>query len=217
MTLTLLDLYNSAATQEWSMYDNDANSTEEFEKSLVLAINKAVCEILYSYPFSFRERTHIIITVPNINSYELPTGLIKQEKNGEFSVKINSQKLKFVTDIQEFQKGIPEEFMIKGNKIYLNPLSKEKCMVTIEYLTLAIGENKDGEDIYCLKDESDKLSVPEYLEELLKNAVITRTMLNSIASESDENYSSYKKQSEIAYRLLVKYSKGVDGIKKICI
>ena len=32
MTLTLLDLYNSAATQEWSMYDNDANSTEEFEK-----------------------------------------------------------------------------------------------------------------------------------------------------------------------------------------
>ena len=108
MTLTLLDLYNSAATQEWSMYDNDANSTEEFEKSLVLAINKAVCEILYSYPFSFRERTHIIITVPNINSYELPTGLIKQEKNGEFSVKINSQKLKFVTDIQEFQKGIPE-------------------------------------------------------------------------------------------------------------
>ena len=217
MTLTLLDLYNSAATQEWSMYDNDANSTEEFEKSLVLAINKAVCEILYSYPFSFRERTHIIITVPNINSYELPTGLIKQEKNGEFSVKINSQKLKFVTDIQEFQKGIPEEFMIKGNKIYLNPLPKEKCMITIEYLTLAIGENNDGEDIYCLKDESDKLSVPEYLEELLKNAVITRTMLNSIASESDENYSSYKKQSEIAYRLLVKYSKGVDGIKKICI
>lgn len=217
MTLTLLDLYNSAATQEWSMYDNDANSTEEFEKSLVLAINKAVCEILYSYPFSFRERIHIIITVPNINSYELPTGLIKQEKNGEFSVKINSQKLKFVTDIQEFQKGIPEEFMIKGNKIYLNPLSKEKCMVTIEYLTLAIGENKDGEDIYRLKDESDKLSVPEYLEELLKNAVITRTMLNSIASESDENYSSYRKQSETAYRLLVKYSKGVDGIKKICI
>lgn len=24
MTITLLDLYNTAATQEWSMYDNDA-------------------------------------------------------------------------------------------------------------------------------------------------------------------------------------------------
>ena len=48
MTITLLDLYNTAATQEWSMYDNDAASKEEFEKSLVLSLNKAVSEILYS-------------------------------------------------------------------------------------------------------------------------------------------------------------------------
>lgn len=52
MTITLLDLYNTAATQEWSMYDNDAASKEEFEKSLVLSLNKAASEILYSYPFS---------------------------------------------------------------------------------------------------------------------------------------------------------------------
>ena len=39
MTITLLDLYNTAATQEWSMYDNDAASKEEFEKSLVLSLN----------------------------------------------------------------------------------------------------------------------------------------------------------------------------------
>ena len=53
----------------------------------------------------------------------------------------------------------------------------------------------------------------EHLEELLKNAIIARTMLNSIASETDENYSAYKKQSETAYRLLVKYAKGV-GVEK---
>lgn len=51
MTITLLDLYNTAATQEWSMYDNDAASKEEFEKSLVLSLNKADIRILYSYPF----------------------------------------------------------------------------------------------------------------------------------------------------------------------
>ena len=45
MTLTLLDLYNSTATQEWSMYDNDAASDAEFEQSLVLAINKALDSI----------------------------------------------------------------------------------------------------------------------------------------------------------------------------
>ena len=80
MTITLLDLYNTAATQEWSMYDNDAASKEEFEKSLVLSLNKAVSEILYSYPFSFRERTHVIITVPNIKSYAIPCGLIKRDE-----------------------------------------------------------------------------------------------------------------------------------------
>ena len=38
-------------------------------------------------------------------------------------------------------------------------------------------------------------------------------MLKILSSEGDENYSAYKKQSEIAYRLLVKYSKGV-GLDK---
>ena len=42
-------------------------------------------------------------------------------------------------------------------------------------------------------------------------------MLNTIASEGDENYSAYKKQADKAYRLLIKYSKGVgkDKIMKI--
>ena len=45
MTITLLDLYNTAASQEWAMYDNDATSNAELESSLVLAINKAILEI----------------------------------------------------------------------------------------------------------------------------------------------------------------------------
>ena len=48
MTLTLLDLYNTAASQEWSMYDNDAASESEFEDSLVLALNKAIVDIYSS-------------------------------------------------------------------------------------------------------------------------------------------------------------------------
>ena len=109
----------------------------------------------------------------------------------------------------------PTAFCIIGNKIVLNSAPSEKGMLTIDYYTLAIGQNKEGEDIFVLKNQDDILDVPEYLEELLKNAVIARAMLNSIASESDENYSAYKKQSETAYRLLVKYSKGVGVDKSI--
>lgn len=215
MTITLLDLYNSAATQEWSMYDNDAASKEEFEKSLVLALNKAIQEILYSYPFSFRERTHVIITIPNIKSYSAPKGLIKRNSNGEHCIRINSKSLRPIKEMPAETFGIPDKFYIQGDKIILSPTPKEKCLITIEYITLAIGENKEGEEIYNLKDDSDILTVPPHLEELLKNAVISRTMLNSIASESDENYSAYKKQSETTYRLLIKYSKGVGQDKAV--
>ena len=217
MTLTLLDLYNTAATQEWSMYDNDAESDEEFEKSLVLALNKATQEILYSYPFKFRERTHIILTVPNINSYDIPSGIIQKNIFGKYLVKLGSDYLKFVKDFSSIEEksGIPTEFYIKNDKIIFNPIPNEKSIITIEYITLAIGENESGEEIYVLKNDSDTISIPPHLEELLKNAIITRTMLNSIASEGDENYSAYKKQSETAYRLLMKYSKGVGQDKAI--
>ena len=217
MTLTFLDLYNTAASQEWSMYDNDATASDEFEKALVIDLNKAVTEILYSYPFRFRERTHIFFTIPNINSYTLPKGIIKKDKKGIYSVKINSSPLKFISDPSDDRQGIPDSFYIKGSKMILYPSPKEKFIITVDYLTLAVGEDKKGDEILSLKSEDDIISVPEYLEEIFKNAVISRTMLNSIASETDENYSAYKKQSEAAYKQLVKYSKGVMADKKLII
>ena len=217
MTLTLLNLYNAAATQEGSMYDNDAASGSEFENSLVLALNKALQEILYSYPFAFRERTHIVLTLPNIKAYDLPVGIIRKNAVGKYCVKLGTKFLDLIEkpDLLGDSTGIPEGFFIKNNKIYFYPTPEAQSIITIEYTTLCVGENKSGDEIFALKNDDDIVDVPPHLEELLKNAVISRAMLNSIASESDENYSAYKKQSETAYRLLIKYAKGVDGEKRV--
>ena len=217
MTLTLLDLYNTAASQEWAMYDNDAVSDSEFEDSFVLAINKSIIEILASYDFPFRERTHLILTIPKMDAYDLPSGLIKKDLNGKYAVKHNSALLKFIENPLDLDSkmGVPEGFYIKNDKIVLYPTPQEKGLVTIDYITLAIGENAQGEEIYALKKDSDILTVPVHLEELMKEAIITRTMLNTIASESDENYSAYLKQANKAYKLLIKYSKGVGLDKSI--
>ena len=91
MTITLLDLYNLTASQEWAMYDNDALSDAEFEDSLVLAINKAILDIYASFDFPFRERTHLILSFPKMDAYDLPNGLIKRNKNGQHIVKYNSK------------------------------------------------------------------------------------------------------------------------------
>lgn len=217
MTLTLLDLYNNAASQEWAMYDNDATSTSEMEDSLVLALNKAILEIYASYDFPFRERTHVIITIPKVEDYDMPNGLIKRNEEGKYIVKYNSEILNFIEDSSNLAAkiGVPAGFYVKNDKLILYPVPCEKNIITIDYYTLAIGENSSGEEIYSLKNASDVLVVPVYLEELAKEAIITRTMLNSIASESDENFSAYKKQADKAYKLLVKYSKGVTAEKNI--
>ena len=217
MTLTLLDLYNAAASQEWAMYDNDAVSDSEFEASFVLAINKSILEILTSYDFPFRARTHLILTIPKMDAYDLPSGLIKKDDKGRHAVKYNSVRLDFIENPLELKdkSGVPEGFYIKNDKIMLYPTPQEKGLVTIDYLTLAIGENSKGEEIFTLKNDTDILSVPAHLEELMKEAIITRTMLNTIAAESDENYSAYQKQADRAYKLLIKYSKGVKLDKSI--
>ena len=224
MTLTLLDLYNTASSQEWSMYDSDALTQGELENSLVIALNKALTEILYSYPFKFREKTHVLLTIPKIAAYDIPKGIILKDELGDYCVKINTQKLKYsdfvklkgmAENCQNESPKTPKIFSISGDKLILYPVPLEKMIVTIDYQTLAVGEDSNGEDIYALKNINDKISVPEHLEELLKNAVIARTMLNSIASETDENFSAYKKQSETAYRLLIKYSKGLTIDKNI--
>ena len=217
MTITLLDLYNTAASQEWAMYDNDALSDAEFEDSFVLALNKAIIDIYSTYEFPFRERTHLILTMPKMNSYDLPKGIIKRDNNGNYMVRYNSQLLKYIenTTFLEEKLGVPEYFYIKNNSIMLYPIPQEKGVVTIDYMTLAIGESADGEEIYSLKKDTDILSVPIQLEELMKEAIITRTMLNTIASEGDENYSAYKKQADKALRLLLKYSKGLEKNKGI--
>ncbi len=215
MTLTLLDLYNTAASQEWAMYDNDAASDAEFEDSLVVALNKAIQEIYLSYDFTFRDRTHLILTIPRVDAYSLPKGLIKRDSNGRHIVKYNSDLLKLIDNPSSLTPkfGVPTGFFIKKDKFILYPTPMEKGIVTIDYLTLTIGENTNGDEIYSLQKDSDTLSVPVHLEALMKEAIITRTMLNTIASESDENFSAYKKQADKAYKLLVKYSKGV-GLDK---
>lgn len=216
MAITLLDLYNTAASQEWAMYDNDALSDAEFEDSLVLALNKSIMEIYSSYDFPFRDRTHLILTIPRMDSYDMPHGIIKRDKKGNHIVKYNSEQLDFIEDPSSLEKklGVPESFYIQNDKIVLYPVPQEKGIVTIDYMTLVIGETKDGNELFVLKNDSDILLVPIHLEELMKEAIITRTMLNTIASESDENYSAYLKQADRAYKLLVKYSKGVELDKK---
>ena len=219
MTITFLNLYNEIAAQPWSMFDSNAESESDFEPALVSTINKALVDIWYSYPFSFRLKTHSLITFPKQATYNLPQGNIKNETSIEenlFSVSINGKYLEYTDEPQESQTtGIPTSFSIENDSIILSPIPDKKYVIKIKYLTLAIGYDKDDNEIFCLEKPTDYILIPEKYETLFKNVVIAKTLLESIVSVNDDNYVGYKLQFDKAYKLFLKVTNPVQKSKTI--
>lgn len=220
MALTFIDIYNAVAEQAWSMYDADAETKEDFESGLKSSINKALTELWCSYDFPFRIKNHIIKTQKDVNSYDMPTGnILKKSVNDSYvySIRVDRNYLSLVDDIKtkEEKSGKPKEFQINNDQILLYPTPNDEYTVISEYLELAISEDDFGDKRYELKEDEDTIDVPEKLEVLFKNALITKSMLYAIASKGDENYSGYLEQYENAYKDLIKYCNGIDKDKRI--
>lgn len=220
MAITLLDLYNKVASQSWSMFDDDAQETEDFYPSLLSAINKALVEIWCSYPFDFRLREKNLVTQKYINKYSLPDGSILQKNTsvGErYSVICSRKYLEFIEspELLEFEIGKPEGFFIKNNSLCFYPAPDAMYKVKITYLTFAVGVDSENKPIYALREASDKILIPEKYEQLFINALISKSMMYVLASPSDENYSGYAIQYEKAYKLLIKAVGGRKRNRKI--
>ncbi|MBR1908561.1 hypothetical protein IJ818_06465 [bacterium] len=220
MALTFLDIYNEVAGQAWSMYDGDAESIDEMESALKSSINKALSEIWCSYPFPFRNKTFTITTSSGNAQYSTPNGnIIKKTVSCKqvYSVRIGKNYLEFLDDYEtlEDKEDKPTGFYIKNDSLFLYPAPDDVYTVTIEYLTLAIGENDFGDSVYSLQNDEDTIDVPEKYENIFKNALITKSMLYAIASEQDENYSGYKEQFDKAYKILISYTAGLDKEKRV--
>lgn len=220
MTLTFIDIYNEVAGQAWSMYDGDVENSEEMESALKSSINKALSELWCSYPFPFRIKILNFTTKNGISRYATPSGnILKKSVSGKqvYSIRINKTYLEYLDDYEvlEDKVGEPIGFYISNDEIILYPTPDNLYNVAIEYLTLAIGENDFGDSIYSLVNDNDAINIPEKYENIFKNALMTKSMLYAIASESDENYSGYKEQFEKAYKILLNYTSGLNKDKRV--
>ncbi|MBQ6516300.1 hypothetical protein IJI31_03880 [bacterium] len=214
MALKFIDIYNDAAAQAWSMFDSEIEDKSDFDKALVSSINKALSDLWASYPFPFRLKNYSFYTRPHVVSYPLPYGQIMADSSG-FDISLNGERLILSESEYEDKEDLPQKFYFKNNYICLNPIPDKRYKVDMSFLTLAYSVKSDGTPVFELKNEEDLIDIPDYLNTLFKNALITKTMLYSISSKSDEIYSGYKEQFEKAFRLLVKYSKSVNTDKKV--
>ncbi len=213
MTINFLDLYNDVASQPWSMFDYGAETSSDLEPALVSSINKAIIDIWYSYPFSFRLKKYNLITNPRYNSYNIPDGNILNESSIEdnlFAITIDGKHLSYNPELKEDRKlGTPKEFTISDDEIILSPVPDRRYQVSIKYLTLSIGFNEDDEEIFYLENPTDYIDIPLKYESIFKNAVKAKAMLESLVSTGDENYLGYKIQFDKAYKLLIKVTNPV--------
>ena len=218
--LTLISLYNKITGQAWSMFDGDVEAQDEFESSVTSSIQKALSALWNSYKFPFRNKTLKFQTKKGVEVYSTPNGNIAQKrvKNKKVhSIKIGKKYLEYEPDYEllEEKEGEPEKFYYKNDNLYLYPTPDNAYKVEVEYWTIFAACDEDGIVKATLENENDYINIPEKYEDLFEMALLPKTMVYAIASDSDENHSGYQRQYEEAYKNLIEFSKGIDIEKRI--
>lgn len=218
--LTLLNLYNKITGQAWSMFDTDAESSDDFEPAVINSIQKALSYLWCSYKFPFRIKTFVFNSSKNKDSYPLPNGnIIKKviSDNEVYAVKYNKKFLEYLSNYETLEEktGEPKGFYIKNDKIFLYPTPDNAYKISIEYLNIFAVLSSDGTSKANLEEETDYIDIPEKYEDLFANALLPLAQLYNIASEQDENYSAYKNQFDSAYKILIDFTQGIDLNKSI--
>ena len=204
------------------MFDNDAETKDDFESSMRISINKAISHLWNKYNWSFKEREKTFKTQIGKSSYKKPNGQIKVKYiSGEkiYGIRYNKTYLDYISnpEILDNEKGVPTSFYLKNNKLYLYPTPDKVYDITVEYDLIPYALNKDEEEIFRLENDDDYINIPELYEELFKNCVISKAMIYALADHSDENHSGYTQQYEESLDILLKFCDGDGGLtdKKI--
>lgn len=194
------------------MFDAEAEGIDDLESGLKISVNKALSYLWNYQPWSFRVNKQTLKIKPNRNYYNTPNGIISRKVvsgKEKYGVKYNGKSLEYLEehDSLEQKTGEPESFWIDGEYIYIYPTPDNTYQLELDYLLLPYGINDEDEPVYELKEEDDRVNIPEKYEKVFKNCLISLAMMYAIADESDENYSGYKKQYEDALAVLFKYCK----------
>lgn len=199
------------------MFDNDAESVEDFESSMRISINKAISHIWNMYEWNFKERERTFRTQNGKAYYKKPDGQIKiQYISGEkkYGVRCENKYLDYIStpQILEEAKGTPTSFYLKNNQLYLYPTPDKQYSITVDFDLIPYALSADGEEKLELEEDEDYINIPEVYEKMFKNCVISKAMVYALADHSDENHSGYTQQFEEALEVLTKFCEGDGGL-----
>lgn len=202
------------------MFDSEVEDKEEFESAVTTSIQKALSALWCAYKFPFRIKTNLLKTKAGVSSYNAPNGnIIQKTSMGQrvYSIICDKQYLNYESDYDliEEKAGKPDSFYLKNGKIYLYPTPDDAYSVKIEYIAFDTACDSSGNTKANLEEDDDYIDIDERYEDLFLNALMPLAMTYLIASNQDENYSSYQEQYDRAYKNLVDFCKGLDFDKRI--
>ena len=146
-------------------------------------LNEGIKNLLFSQPFPFRERCHIIITQEDKYTYPIP----RNSQNRVYKLR---------------NEVIPSYAYIESEDntsvIFNNTLYKEKVIIICEYLTTSVGESNLGNEITKFSKEDDLLYIPTHLStlfiDMLKNYLDFQRSTRAFSK-----YSGLKDKLKLAY------------------
>lgn len=199
------------------MFDNDADSVEDFESAMKISINKAISYLWNNYDWVFKRKEKHYKTQVGKSYYKLPNGkILKKYISGKrtYGVLCEDNYLEYISNPRSLDNssGIPASFYIKNDLLYLHPKPDKNYQVTVEYELIPYALNKDNEEVFELKNDDDYINIYEKYENLFKNCVISLAMIYAIADKNDENHSGYQQQYEDSLAILLKYCEGDGGL-----
>ncbi len=208
MPITLLDIYNKMTAQSWSIFETDLEANDEIEKSVIIAIQKALRLLWNAHPYSFRLKKKEIYLNEDTADYKMPDGNIVTNgvrliETGEILQPTHYSK------ILKTSKGQPKLFYIKYNRLNFYPVPDKEYLVSVDYNTFKLGRNSNNESVFNLNKPDDYLNIPEMFEDLFMNALLNKSMTNALTSSRSELYQPYLQQFIESYKDLIMNSSGL--------
>ncbi|OPZ77091.1 MAG: hypothetical protein BWY78_01152 [Alphaproteobacteria bacterium ADurb.Bin438] len=208
---TFYDIILLCSNAPWSGTDGEPDGFLSVERPIKQAIQMAHSFIWNSYDFPFKFKKQTFETIATVKSYLKPKGqIVKVWINGVYLSPMED------VDLIDNTLGLPTHYGVnEENELILHPIPDKVYEVNVKYKTSLMAKNLQGEEKYNLEAELDTLNIPEDLEDLYIQALITKFVVNYIADNVDEGFEPYKQSFEIAYNNLINEVKPISNITTI--
>lgn len=198
---TFYQIIYYSSNAPWSGQDAEPESFSQVEQSVKQAIQMAHSYIWNSYEFDFKLRKSVIPTIATVKEYDKPIGqIINAWLSGGTS---------YLTEITEFdfldnKLDTPTQYYLDNGKINFYPIPNAVMDINVRHQTLYMAKDSAGNEKYNLELETDVLNIPQELEDLYLQALISLAVVNFLQDSSDENYLPYQNVFEKNYQNLLR-------------